>query len=48
MILTLKALLSTRPVYQVECARFAQQGLKSIAYPGSGLPRGYFCSVTPP
>ncbi len=35
-------------VCNVECARFAQQGLKAISYPGSELPRGYFCLVTPP
>ncbi len=27
---------------------FLQQCLEALAYPGAGLPRGYFCSVTPP
>jgi hypothetical protein len=29
-------------------ARFAAHGLEAITYSGAGLPRGYFCSVTPP
>ncbi|WP_230020330.1 hypothetical protein [Massilia sp. Bi118] len=32
----------------LDCARFAAQSLKAVSYPGSELPRGYFCSVTPP
>ena len=32
----------------VERVRFVQQRLAAVSYPGSELPRGYFCSVTPP
>lgn len=28
--------------------RFAQNALEAVSFPGAGLPRGYFCSVTPP
>lgn len=29
-------------------ARFVQNALAAVSFPGAGLPRGYFCSVTPP
>lgn len=28
--------------------RFIQNILEAVSFPGAGLPRGYFCSVTPP
>lgn len=31
-----------------DLARFTRNALEAIAFPGAGLPRGYFCSVTPP
>ncbi|WP_296952836.1 hypothetical protein [uncultured Massilia sp.] len=37
-----------RPACAAAAARFARNGLDAIAFPGAGLPRGYFCSVTPP
>jgi len=31
-----------------DLARFVRNALEAISFPGAGLPRGYFCSVTPP
>lgn len=40
--------LTALAMCSVACARFASKRMEALAYPGSELPRGYFCSVTPP